>query len=150
MRVLAAGIVSLALGFPGLLTLPQSGPKPKADGRTLYFFFTPESGGAAEGARKAVEYVKARRDQVRLRPVLLVSKFEGVGKLDDKSPLYLALKELQALGTLDIPMYDEDGLRLAEAWEVRSVPTFVLVAAGRAHRAVGPRANLNELTDCKQ
>lgn len=150
MRVLAAGIVSLALGFPGLLTLPQSGPKPKTDGRTLYFFFTPESGGAAEGAKRAVEFVKARRDQVRLRPVLLVSKFEGVGKLDDKSPLYLALKELQALGTIDIPMYDEDGLRLAEAWEVRSVPTFVLVAAGRAHRAVGPRANLNELTDCKQ
>lgn len=150
MRVMAAGIVSLALGFPGLLPLPQGAPKPKAEGRTLYFFFTPESRGAAEGARKAVEFVKARPNQVRLKPVLLLSKFEGVGKLDDKSPLYLSLKELQALGGLDIPMYDEDGLRLAEAWEIRSVPSFVLVEGGRAHRAVGPRANLNDLGDCKQ
>ena len=150
MRVMAAGIVSLALGFPGLLPLPQGAQKPKAEGRTLYFFFTPESRGAAEGARKAVEFVKAHPNQVRLKPVLLLSKFEGVGKLDDKSPLYLSLKELQALGGLDIPMYDEDGLRLAEAWEIRSVPSFVLVEGGRAHRAVGPRASLNDLWDCKQ
>jgi hypothetical protein len=63
------------------------------------------------------------------------------------------LKELEAggkPGTLDIPLYDEEGLALAEHWEIRSVPAYVLVTRGRAHRMLGGSADLEALWECKK
>lgn len=148
MRVWIAGVLSVALGVPGVASMPQAENPRGQDRRILYFFFSPEARGAAEAAKKATDFARARPGEVRLRPVLLVEKFQGIGKLDEKSPLYRTLKELQSLGRLDIPLYDEEGLRLAETWEIRSVPSFVLVSRGRAHRAIGPRASLDDLWGC--
>jgi hypothetical protein len=148
MRVWITGLLSLVLGLPGIGFVPQTAAPPGEKVRVLYFFFSPESRAGAEAAKKATDFVKAKPGEVRLRPVILVERFQGIGKLDEKSPLYRTLKELQSQGPLDIPLYDEEGLRLAEIWEIRSLPAFVLVSRGRAHRALDPRASLDDLWEC--
>ena len=71
----------------------------------------------------------------------------------EKSPLTRTLKELEAggkPGLLDIPLYDEEGLRLAERWQLRSVPAFVVVRGGRAHHAAGACSDLEALWECSK
>lgn len=46
-------------------------------------------------------------------------------------------------------LVDEEGLRLAVSWELRSVPAFVLVRQDRAHRTLGPQADLGALLGCR-
>jgi hypothetical protein len=146
MRIWILGL--LATGMSGPLCAPQT-PKQGDGAATLYFFISPTSAGSLEGAKRAVAFLKGHPGQVKLRLVMLLDDFSIIRKVEETSPLYKALKELQSLGTLDLPLYDEEGLDLAERWEIRSAPAFVLVAHGRAHRALGPVVNLEELLECR-
>jgi len=116
----------------------------------LYLFLTPNSGGAPEAARRAAEFVKKHPREVRLRPVLLVGDFGLVARADPEGPLFKAVRELGRAGPVDIPLYDEEGLRLAERWKVNEVPAYVLVRGGRAHRIMGDGADLEEVFACSQ
>jgi hypothetical protein len=118
----------------------------------LYFFTSPEADGGPEGARRAIAFSRKYSERITLRPVLLIRDFKSLKNLTEKSNLARTVKELEAgrkPGTLDIPLYDEDGLLLAERWEVRVVPAFVLCDRGRAHRTSGASADLDLLWECK-
>lgn len=143
MLVLAAGTIALVGSAP----VPTHG----SGKDVLYFFTTPEAEGGPEGARRAKDFIRKHAELVRLRPVLLAKDFRLLKTVTEKSPLTRTLKELEMgskPGSLDIPLYDEEGLRLAQAWELRSVPAFVLVRAGRAHRMSGTGSNLDLLWEC--
>jgi len=147
-RLLLAG-----LGALGVLSNPNLGYSASPGGSTvLYFFTTPEAEGGPEGARRAVAFSKKYSGRVTLRPVLLVRDFKSLKGLTEKSNLARTVKELEVgrkPGTLDIPLYDEEGLHLAERWEIRAVPAFVLVNSGRAHRMAGASADLELLWECR-
>ena len=142
-----------ALGAIWVLSNPTFGhsatPGPSA---VLYFFTTPEADGGPEGALRAIAFAKKYSGRTTLRPVLLVRDWKSLKGLTEKSNLSKTVKELEAgrtPGSLDIPLYDEEGLLLAERWEIRAVPAFVLVHHGRAHRMSGASANLDLLWECK-
>ena len=147
MRTWVVGMLAAALGGP--LLAHQVAPKPGQDLPILYYFFSPSAAGSHEGAKRAVSFMREHKGRVRLRLVMLLDDFGVIRKLEESSPLYKTLKELQSQGTLDIPLYDEEGLGLAERWGIRSVPAFVVVSHGHAHRAIGPVVNLEELLECR-
>ncbi|HLY76246.1 MAG TPA: hypothetical protein VKU80_19250 [Planctomycetota bacterium] len=147
MRTWILGVLAATWG--GSLLAAQGAPRQGAELPTLFYFFTPKSAGSLEGAKRAVTFMKVHQGQVKLRLVMLLDDFSVIRKLEEASPLYKTLKELQSQGTLDVPLYDEEGLLLAERWGIRSVPAFVLVSHGRAHRALGPVVNLEELLECR-
>jgi hypothetical protein len=120
----------------------------EASPATLYFFFTPECADAPEAARRARAFVIESRGTVRIRPVLLVRDFGRLVRTQAGDAFQLAMKELGELGPLDIPLYDEEGLRLAGHWEVDAVPAFVLLAGATAHRILGGRGDLREVLRC--
>jgi hypothetical protein len=140
----------------GLLTLvaPTTGPQPEPRGagdRTLYFFFSPEASGQAELARRVVDYVLERKVEVQLRTVLIVVDFGAFGRIHEGSPFTQALKELGRFssGSLDLAIYDEEGLALARSWKLKKLPALVLVAGGRAHVAMGSRVRPEDLEECR-
>jgi hypothetical protein len=147
MKTWIVGILAAACGGP--LIAQQVHPRQAAELPTLYYFFSPATAGSLDGAKRAVTFMKEQKGRVKLRLVMLLDDFSIIRKLEESSPLYKTLKELQSQGTLDIPLYDEEGLGLAERWGIRSVPAFVLVSHGRAHRAIGPVVNLQELFECR-
>ena len=147
MRTLIVGLLAAVCGAP--LPALQAVQKRSADQGTLYYFFSPSTSASFEGAKRAVAFQKAQKERVKLRLVMLLDDFSVIRKLEEASPLYKTLKELQSQGTLDIPLYDEEGLRLAELWGIRAVPAFVLVSHGRAHRALGPVVHLEEMFECR-
>jgi hypothetical protein len=118
------------------------------EGPVLYFFFSPDAPGGSPAARKALEFTKAHGN--RLRPVVLIDRFRGLGKLEESSPFYRTLKELQSQGALNLPLYDPEGLALAESWQLRSLPAFVLVSGGQAHVTLGSGGSLDGLWECSQ
>jgi hypothetical protein len=142
-------LAALASGLGGPLFAPQGHLKQVAELPKLYYFFSPATAGSLEGAKRAVSFLKEHKGQVKLRLVMLLEDFSVIRHVEEASPLYKTLKELQSQGTLDIPLYDEEGLGLAERWGIRSVPAFVLVSHGRAHRAQGPVVKLEELLECR-
>jgi hypothetical protein len=114
---------------------------------------TPECERGSEAARAAKEFVRKHGRDVTLRPVLLTQDFRLLRTLTDRSPLTRTLRELEKgekPGSLNIPLFDEEGLGLAERWEVRNVPAFVLVRAGHAHRTAGSSGNLEQLWECSR
>lgn len=147
MRTWMISLVAAAAGGP--LYYPQAAPRGSEGGPRLYYFFSPRTASSVDGAVRAVRFIREHKGEIRFRPVMLLEEFSVIRKLEESSPLARTIKELQKLGPLDLPLYDEQGLGLAESWEVRSVPSFVLVAGGRAHRALGPTANLEELLQCR-
>ncbi len=141
--LLVASALLLVAGAPAR----ESGP----EAATLYFFTTPEAEGGPEGARRAMDFVLRHAGELRLRPVLLAKDFRTLRSLTEASPLTKTLRELgkgSKPGMLDLPLYDEEGLRLAELWELGTVPSFVLVRGNRAHRISGAAANLELLWEC--
>ena len=128
----------------------SAAPHTLDDAEVLYFFFNHHMEDAPEAARRVVKFIKEHRGKVRLRPVLLVTDFPKLGAVDEKDPLFKTLKELRSLGTLDIPLYDTEGLALADHWKIERGPAFVLVHGDRAHRAFGAAADLGELRRCKR
>lgn len=141
----------LATPLLGVATLPcthaQDGGRPQ---KTLYLFLSSDTKGAPDAVWRGVDLVKESKGAIRIRPVLLFHDFTVLGQADDRSELFRAVKEMSRLGTLSIPLYDEEGLGLAERWKIRTVPTFVLVSAGRAHIAQGAGADLKSLLGCKE
>jgi hypothetical protein len=111
----------------------------------LYLFLAPSGAESGEAARRAGEFLRERGGRARLRVVLLVQDFEKLGRVGIGDPLEGVFREL---GPLEISLYDEEGLALAEAWEVRAVPAFVWVAGGKAHRVYGARVKLSEALRC--
>jgi hypothetical protein len=142
MRLCSIGLVAACFACP------QAPPKP-AGGVTLYFFIAPMCEASAQAAQRAAAFAKSQKSPVSIRPVLLLEDFSVLRKVEEGSPLAKTFKELQSLGKLDVPLYDEEGLELAQRWEIRAVPAFVLVAQGRAHRVQGPGAKLEEILECK-
>jgi hypothetical protein len=137
----------------GLLGNPESEAKGDDPEGVLYFFTTPEAEGGPEGAKRLVAFANKHPGKVKLRPVLLAHDWSLLQTVTEKSPLTRTLKELEAggkPGTLDIPLFDEEGLLLAERWQLRSVPAFVLVRGGRAHRTSGAGSDLEELWECSK
>lgn len=137
--LLCAGLV----GSGGGAADPEKAP-------TLYLFLSRDAPGAGEVARRVVDFILERKGAVSLRPVLLVEDFATVGRLDEKSALFVALRELGRLSKdgLDIPLYDEEGLDLARSWKVRRLPALVLVAGGRAHAAAGSGVRPQDVLEC--
>jgi hypothetical protein len=139
-----------------LALLGMKAPSPPGDGvvpNVLYFFTTPEAEGGPDGATCAKEFVRRHSRSIRLRPVLLAQDFTLLRSVTEKSPVFRTIRALEAgekPGSLNIPLYDEEGLRLAETWDVRTVPAFVLVRDGRAHRMAGSRPNLDLLWECSR
>lgn len=147
---LVLGKLALAIGAIGVMAATPAAPG-DAEAGVLYCFLTPESEAAAAGAKRAKEFATKHPGDVRLRPVLLAKDFTLLRTLTESSPLYRTIKELESgskPGALDVPLFDEEGLRLAERWGVRSVPAFVLVRGGRAHATAGASANLELLWEC--
>lgn len=113
-----------------LVLLGQDGPagalRP-APVNTLYFFFSPQTRGE-DLARRVIPFLKEKKGAIQLRPVLLVREFGTVEKVQEDSSFIRTLKEFSKLGDreLDIPLYDEEGLALAEAWKITRLPTLVL------------------------
>jgi hypothetical protein len=146
-RALLGGLGTLAF-----LGSPETGIHAAADPRgVLYFFTTPEAAAGPEGARRAVSFVQKQAGRITLRPVLLIHDWGALRTLTPKHPLVRTLKELEAgrkSGSLDLPLYDEEGLLLAQRWEIQAVPAFVLVRGGRAHRTAGSSADLEHLSGC--
>lgn len=145
--------IALALGPLGLLGQPDLEPTRAARTPVLYFFMTPGAEGGPDGAKRLAAFLKRHPGQLRLRPVLLVHDWSTLRTMTEKSSLYGTLKELEGggkPGTLDIPLYDEEGLGLAERWEIRAVPAYVLVKNGKAHRTAGSSADLEHLWDCSK
>lgn len=142
-------LAAAAAGLMGSSAPPTGAPETSV----LYFFTTPESEAGPAGARRAKAFIAKHVGQAKLRPVLLAKDFSLLRTITERSPLTLTIKELEAglkPGALDIPLFDEEGLRLADLWGVRSVPAFVLVRNGRAHRTAGAASNLEELWECSR
>jgi hypothetical protein len=140
----------LALVLPacgGTASLPES-PSAGGEAPVLYFFFTPDLASGAAAARRITDFVKASGTRIRVRPVVLIERYGGLGKLEASSPFTGTLRELQVQGPLDIPLYDPEGLKLAEVWGIRTVPAFVLVCRGRAHAVLGSGAGLKGMLEC--
>jgi hypothetical protein len=145
--------LAFAVGMIGLLGTGEARTVGAPAEAVLYFFTTPEAEGGPEGARRVIGFTKKHPGQVKLRPVLLAHDWKLLQTVTEKSPLTRTLKELEARGkpgSLDIPLFDEEGLSLAERWQVRAVPAFVLVRGGRAHRAAGASSDLEELWECSK
>lgn len=142
--MLATPLVSMAAVPP---TCAQGGGR---EAKTLYLFLSSDTKAGPDAARRAVEFVKESKGAIRLRPVVLLHDFTVLKQADERSPFFRAVKEMNQLGTLSIPLYDEEGLALAERWKVRAVPTFVLAGSGRAHIASGAGADLKALLECKE
>ena len=145
---LGLGRFVLAIAGTGIM-----GSSATPDTDVLYFFTTPESEAGPAAVRRAKAFVAKHAGHVKLRPVLLAKDFSLLRTVTETSPLYRTIKELEVgskPGALDIPLFDEEGLRLADLWGVRSVPAFVLVRGGRAHRTAGAASNLEELWECSR
>ena len=143
-------LLAVLLGMVGQAKdrLPE---KELARGRLL-FFFSRETPRVGELSRKVAEAVSAQKGKLTLRPVLLVEDFREIGRLDEKHPFYQALKELGRLfgGSLDLRLYDEEGLRLASDWKVTKLPTLVLVRGGTAHKVSGAGIDVREFLEVKE
>ena len=105
-----------------------------------------QSGKVHEVVRLAKE---ANSGMTPIRPVLLLEKFTTLSRPSRHPSLIRALKILEKANGrgLDIPLYDEEGLRLAKSWGIRTLPAIVLVRKGRAHVFEGSRADPSELKD---
>lgn len=146
---LVARAAILVLGALEAFVAPGSG-EPEA---TLYFFVTPEAEGGPEGAKTAMHFAAAHAPRVSLRPVLLAQDFKVLRIINEECPLYRTLKALEKDGKpggLNIPLFDEEGLSLAMAWEIKRVPAFVLVRNGHAHAMAGANAELERLWECSR
>ena len=168
----------MKIGGGGLLLLPlvllgshptEGRQKAPHGGGTLYFFFSPSTRSAPEAARNAVAFLRAKRDALQLRPILLVedwgrfsgemkgkesSFFRTVRILSEVTPETPVTDPAEGLRSctvreVSIPLFDLKGLGLARKWGITRLPAVVLVQGGRAHRAYGPRIDFEKLLTCR-
>lgn len=146
-KLVSAALLAMLVGQEGR----KAPERPRGDS-VLYFFFGEDSRGGDELARRVVPFILEKKGAILLRPVLLASDFAKLGRVKDESPIVRTLKELSKLGAkeLDIPIYDLEGLSLAEAWKVNRLPALVLVQGGKAHKASGARVRPESLLECNR
>ena len=145
----AAGWVALGAALP-LWGMTQ-GRGSEAD--TLYYFFSPETETGPAGAKTLIAFAKVGHEKLRIRPVVLIERWEGLRKVTPEPVLWKTVQELGRLrepAGVDIPLYDVEGLALAKAWKIARLPAFVLVSRGRAHLVHGPSADLGSLVGCER
>ncbi len=118
----------------------------EAEGRALYFFFSEKTLSAPEAAKAVAAFMAMAPPDLSLRPVLLVEDWTTFLKVGEASPLYLTMRELGR--TSPVQVFDEEGLRLAQAWKITRLPALALVSRGRAHVLQGAVSGLDELLGC--
>ena len=157
------GPSTIGLALLGLLVISPTGAtepgfEPSRDQapNPIYFFFSPEAPGSDKLAQEVVRLAnEATPHATPIRPVLLLEDFGSLSQPSRHASLIRALKILgKANGRgLDIPLYDEEGLRLAKSWGIRTLPAIVLIRKGRAHVFEGSGIDPSDLKDlgrCKQ
>jgi len=151
---LAAGLAAVAAGAAIAGAQAPQGGRPPAKTRTLWFFFAPSQKGLAEEAARLRDLLKAHPD-LELRASVLVDDWSHIRKPCEE--LAHALKVLAAVvgPGFSLPLWDDEGLRMARELGVDRLPAYALVehaprGTGRhAHVAYGRGANLTELVRCK-
>jgi len=93
MRTWMVGLLAATCGGP--LFAPQGTPQQGAELPTLFYFFTPKTAASLEGAKRAVFFMTEHQGRMKLRLVMLLDDFSIVRTLEESSPLYKTLKELQ-------------------------------------------------------
>jgi hypothetical protein len=139
--------------WAALLVLCVAGAEAPARGdeeeqRTLYFFFSEKTSSAPEAAKAIVAFLARNKGEVALRPALLVEDWSTFLKVGEASPLYLTMRQLGKATPIQI--FDEEALKLAQAWKITRLPALVLVAHGRAHVLQGGVIGLEELLGCSR
>jgi hypothetical protein len=136
------------LAFIGVVggQAPASGDE--AERNTLYFFFSEKTSSAPEAAKSIVAFLARGKGDVVLRPALLVEDWTTFMKVGEASPLYLTMRQLGK--TTPVQVFDEEALKLGQAWKIARLPALVLVAHGRAHVLQGAVAGLEELLGCSR
>jgi hypothetical protein len=147
-------ILAAALMLAGAAGVPPEGPQTGLVGDgTLLFFFSPDTSSAPAAATTLSKLAKAKEGKIRVRPVLLVEDWKTFRSATEESPLYRTVRELGGRGDppgVPIPIFDEDGLRLARAWSLSRLPAFVLISHGKAHLVYGSRVTLEDLLECRK
>jgi len=151
---LAAGVVALVAGLGLARAQERQGGRPHAKTRTLWFFFAPSQTGLAKEAARIREILKAHPD-LELRASVLVDDWSLIRKPPED--LAQALKDVASVvgPGFSLPLWDDEGLRMARDLGVDRLPAYALVEPARpggqrrAHVAYGRGANLVELVRCK-
>ena len=119
----------------------------EAEGRALYFFFSEKTPSTPEAAKAVAAFMAKAQPDLSLRPVLLVEDWNTFLKVSEASPLYLTMRELGR--STPVQVFDEEGLRLAQAWKITRLPALALVSRGRAHVLQGSvLSGLDDLLGC--
>lgn len=151
---LALGLSALVAGVG--LARAQERPSGKllAKTRTFWFFFAPSQTGLAKEAARIRDLFKAH-PELEFRAALFVDDWSLVRK--PAEDFALAFKDLSLLvgPGFSLPLWDDEGLRMARDLGVDRLPAYAVVepasrgSVRRAHVAYGRGANLMELVRCK-
>ncbi len=136
------------LAFIGVVGGQAPARGDEAEQKTLYFFFSEKTSSAPEAAKAIVVFLAKGKEEVVLRPALLIEDWSTFLKVGEASPLYQTMRQLGK--TSPVQVFDEEALRLATAWKITRLPALVLVAHGRAHVLQGAVAGLEELLGCSR
>jgi hypothetical protein len=107
-----------------------------------------KTSSAPEAAKVITAFLAKGKEEVVLRPALLVEDWSTFLKVGEASPLYQTMRQLGKVTPVQV--YDEEALKLAQAWRITRLPALVLVAHGRAHVLQGAVAGLEELLGCSR
>ncbi len=142
------GISAAALALLGLIGEAVPARADSGEQKTLYFFFSEKTPSAPEAAKAVAAWLAKASGDTALRPALLVEDWSTFRKVGEASPLYRTIRNLGK----DVPLqiFDEEALRLAQAWKITRLPAFVLVSRGRAHVLQGAVTGLEEIFGCSR
>lgn len=141
-------VLTLELVLAGVLGGGTSLRGDEAERRTLYLFFSEKTPSAAATLKAINAFLAKGKEDVALRPALLVEDWNTFLKVGETSPLYQVMRELGK--TTPVQIFDEEALKLATAWKVTRLPAMVLVDRGRAHVLQGSAAGLEEIFRCSR
>lgn len=142
----AAGVLALAAA----LSAENARSARPGGSRELWFFFSPSAKGLAREAQALGAFL-TEHPEVVLRPCLLVKDWKDVAQPgSDLADTIAALRALSG-SLFSLPLWDEEGLRLARALGIERLPAYALLDAPeksgprKARLAYGKGANLQEL-----
>ncbi len=136
------------LAFIGVVGGQAPARGDEGERKTLYFFFSEKTPSAPEAAKAIVAFLAKGKGEVALRPALLVEDWSTFLKVGEASPLYQTMRHFGKVTPVQV--FDEEALKLAQAWKITRLPAVVLVAHGRAHVLQGAVAGLEELLGCSR
>ena len=119
----------------GIGTLLMTGSRSEG---TLHLFFTPRSPDTAAVVWKARDHV-AHNPRLKVHPILLVEDFTRTGTAEFGDGFLETVRLLQEwLGRdFSLPVFDEEGLRLAGRFALRAVPALVVERPDGIHILYG-------------